>query len=199
MTKIKEADENQYEQGLFLEIAGLDFSLIPKTQFLKSNPKTKNNMQIILGLLLITFLLIGYYSIKGEKKTSILLLLISLFLINPFQTNAEEETHLRIRTLLMTEETTTSIIEEEKLERVLEKVIEINKKQEVNKIEISKSNKLPKEIEKLNQISNIGEEPIFIWTKDNILYWFTKAKKILLDNQLTISDYLNNIINKIGE
>lgn len=199
MTKKKEAEENQYEQGIFLQTAGLDFSLIPKTQFLKANPKTKNNMQIILGIILITFIIIGYYSLKKEKKEIIPILLLSLLLFNPFQTNAEEETHLRIRTLLMTEEITSSIRKDEEVEKVLENILKIEPKKELNKIEVSRSNALPKEVTIQNQISNIGEEPIFIWTQDNILYWYSKAKKILLENSNTISDYLSNLIKNIGE
>ena len=143
MTKKKEAEENQYEQGLFLQTAGLDFSLIPKTEFLKTNPKTKNNMQMILGIILITFIIMGYYSLKKEKKEIIPILIISLLLLNPSQTNAEEGTHLRIRTLLMTEETTSSIKQEE-VEKVLEKIFEINaekKNQQYRSIKINYSSK----------------------------------------------------------
>ena len=192
MTKTKEIEEDKYEDGVFIETSGLDFNLIPKTQFLKANPKTRNNMQIIIGILLLSFFILGYFSLKKER-TKLLLILISILLIKPYITSALEENLFRIRTLFITEETTSILQEENNIRKTLETLTNNNKEEKIT--EIIRTNDIPNTITKDNIISIEGNEPIYMWYQDSIIYLYSKAKKILSNSSLNGISYIKELIN----
>lgn len=102
ITKVKEIENSKYKDNTYIGTSDIDFKLISKKEFIKNNPKIKNSMQIVIGLLLLIFLVLGIISLKKSKK-SILLLIIVILLITPIVIKAIDEEHLRIRIIFISE------------------------------------------------------------------------------------------------
>ena len=104
ITLVKEIPEELIEDNIFLEKNSLELLLTNiKGDEIFINPRTSNNLEIILGVLIVIFIGLIYMTFDN-KKTAMIIIFICSWMI-PLHIYAVEQTTVRIETTVFFEKT----------------------------------------------------------------------------------------------
>lgn len=104
ITLVKEIPEELIEENIFLEKNSLELLLTNiKGDEIFINPRTSNNLEIILGVLIVIFIGLTYMTFDN-KKTAMIIIFICSWMI-PLHIYAVEQTTVRIETTVFFEKT----------------------------------------------------------------------------------------------